>query len=255
LLVTRSVRADFHIAYTGAIEVRPAVAHNPITDQFMVAYAIQWTDGSGATWHDVACRLFNSDGSSAGSVLYPFGALGTFRGRGTPVSVFGSGRYVVGMTEYAPAGYDHMVIRHINADASYTGPAVSLFDSDPDKHPAAGAVNLVYNSLLGQFVALMHRTIDSVNYPYRKFVLTAQIMDANNLAHLSDPAFGSWHQLRRNCRLRTAGRHEPGRWPVSILRAGSTTLVDSSLNLITYVPIRWETPTPALRAAALLMER
>ena len=61
--------ADFQVAYTGAVEEKPAVAYNSNTGKFLVAYLIHTGD------HDeLRCQLHNADGTKSGGVITPLGA-------------------------------------------------------------------------------------------------------------------------------------------------------------------------------------
>ena len=81
-----TAEADFQVAYTTAVEQRPAIAHCSQTGKFLVAYAIQYDDGLGHSYYGVQCQLHNADGSKSGPVLYPFGDLGVIAGLADPHS-------------------------------------------------------------------------------------------------------------------------------------------------------------------------
>ena len=71
LLLPASVKAEFQVAFTGAVEKRPAVAYNSLTDKFLVAYAIEYSDGF-STYYHVQTQLHNACISSIQMRHTPF---------------------------------------------------------------------------------------------------------------------------------------------------------------------------------------
>lgn len=86
-LFTTIAGADFQVAYTGAIEQKPAIAYNSQTGKFLVAYVIQY-DYLGIKYYHVQCQLHNADGSKSGPVLKPFGDQGVVKGLGRPAIAY-----------------------------------------------------------------------------------------------------------------------------------------------------------------------
>jgi hypothetical protein len=166
ILLFTSARADFQVAYTNAVEQRPAVAYNSQTGKFLVAYGIEFDEG-GFKYYGVQCQLHNADGSKSGDVLYPFGALGTIKGLGRPALAYNKTQniFFVAVAE-RDSTHDRVIGRFLNGDGTNRIGPDFLFDNDSASGPTyidgdgTGSLHVVYNEILDEFLVTVQREVD-----------------------------------------------------------------------------------------------
>ena len=252
-LLSTTARADFQVAYTGAVEQRPAVAYNSQTGKFLVAYAIQYDDGTGNKYYGVQCQLLNADGSKSGDVLYPFGDLGVIKGLGRPAIAYNKNQniFFVAVAERL-ATYDHVIGRFLNGDGTNRIGPDFLFDNDSMTTPfyidgdGTGPLHVVYNEILDEFLVAVQRNVLHLHY--------GNFVRCNTIAaqHISESGYSSVVELAD---LYTSGvnyhsiAHAPiagttpagGRYLFADGDTNTLTLLDSQLNVVTPVPVDYGT--------------
>ncbi len=248
-----SLKGDFSVAYTAAVEQRPAVAYNSQTGKFLVAYAIQYNFGMG-TYYGVQCQLHNADGSKSGPVLYPFGDLGVIAGLGRPAIAYNhlQNIFFVAVPVFT-ASHDYVIGRFLNGDGtSRVGPDFLFNDSANEPRYldgfGTGSLHIVYNSLLDEFLVSVQRVIYHSPYgtPERHNTVAAQRITESHhssVVELSD--FGlNGLQSHAVAYAPIAGTTPAGGRYLYVAGRGTPAgeLLDSQLNRITYVPVKWGNP-------------
>ena len=164
--------ADFNVAWTGAIEVKPAVAYNSQTGKFLVAYLEEEEDLTYGVHYELRCQLHNADGTKSGGVLMPLG-VGTHEALGRPAIDYNPNmdRFFVAIPAREEGKSGEFVMgRFLNGNgASLVGPDWLFNDGVSTYHEAdisedVNSLRVVCNTLLNEFMVTVQRTVPDI-YP------------------------------------------------------------------------------------------
>lgn len=267
LLVAIPAWADFPVAYSSAIEKTPSVAANSQSGKFLVTYGVRWTSPQGEIYYQPRCQLMNPDGSKSGDELSPFGDLGTVQGLVRPAIVYNSqdDTFFVATLEWKDSSTGARVIgRFLNGDGSNrVGPDFPFglyLNHYPEaiKGNEAGPIHLVYNSLLNEFVVSVQWKVllpDPWGNPKPANAVCAKrfteqdpfsspvVMLLNNgSADISRHAL-AYAPVAPGCEAPDGGCYLFGAsFSSGNTRTNMVLLLDSQLNTLLNVAIRWGTP-------------
>ena len=172
--------ADFSIASTSAVEKRPAVAYNPINNEFMAVY-LSYETPSG--FYTVRAQRFSAAGARIGGEISPFG-IATHDGIGRPDIAYSpnSNTYYVVVAESVGGTQDRVLGRPLAADGTPRSPVEFLFVSTSSFHyddygAGHSALRVTHNSTLDEFVVTYQqkRPLPTTGEEYR--VLAQRISD------------------------------------------------------------------------------
>ena len=162
--------ADFQVAYTGAVEMKPAVAYNSNTGKFLVAYLIETNDLLYGDHYELRCQLHNTDGSKSGDVLYPLGSH-THEALGRPDIAYNPNldQFFVAI----PARQDGLSGEPVmgrflsGSGANLIGPDWLFNDGVSTYYTENGssALNVVCNTILNEFMVTVQRRVPDIYAP------------------------------------------------------------------------------------------
>ncbi|NOY45344.1 MAG: hypothetical protein GXP50_07825, partial [Deltaproteobacteria bacterium] len=161
-----ATKEAFPVAFTWAVEERPAVAYNSRWGEFLVAYLEQQGDGH---W-EVRVRRFGLDGTPKGPPIDPFDT-GIHRAVARPDIAYspGSNTYLVAAAERRSGGayngtHERVFVRELNADGTPRGGPSALFDDGVSEsymgniEVGESVVRVVHNTLRDEFLVTYQRT-------------------------------------------------------------------------------------------------
>lgn len=161
---------NFDVAMTTRVERRPAVASNPATGEFFVAYLRDQAHALDPDKLELRVKRFNSDGVPIGGELAPFGEA-THNAVGRPDIAYSpnSNLYCIVVAERL-IGNDRVLARLLHADGTSASSVSAFFDDNvkrlyEDDGLGASALRVTHNSTLDEFVISFQRTYPDPNMP------------------------------------------------------------------------------------------
>jgi len=241
-----TARADMNLGYTSAFETAPAVASNPVTGEFAVAYLTE-----DSVDIRVIVRLFDGEGSQQGSDLFPFGSQDAIV---RPEIIYNPDRnefLVAGILSGSPN--DDVQVRRIDAEGNLLGTAQSLFTGLANKKYAAfmdvNPIRATFNYMMDEYVVIT--CLDTGTTTQRRTIYGQRMSDdlstfhteVNLSSHTLDFQAWSYSIAHGPANSTPWGGHYLFAYSWDTQGQSRLELLDSTLSpIVSPIPFDWGTP-------------
>lgn len=170
LLLGCATETEFKVVETSTLEMKPAVAYNTITKEFMVAYLKEQTNLWGNPL-ELRVKRFNANGEQQGQEIQPLGS-GSHVALGRPAIAYSpnSDRFFVAVPERVTGTGDRVIGRFLDANGgTLPGPefllehAIATYYDGAGNASGNGSLHVTHNSILDEFLVTVQRTISGDN--------------------------------------------------------------------------------------------